>query len=183
MYFDTPKEVKLKNGQTLTVRRAEHKDALGLIDYLNTIGGESDNLTFGANEFKLTEQQEIDFIDNKNNDEDSLMLVGLVDGEIVCSADVSAKHGNRMKHITLLGVSVRKPYWRLGIGRAVMNELIEFAKQHERIEIIHLGVRAENTGAISLYEQLGFKRAGVYKNYFKIEDKYYDEILMELHLK
>lgn len=63
MYFDTPKTVRLKNGQTLTIRRAEHKDAIGLIDYLNTIGGESDNLTFGAGEFSMTQEQEIEFIE------------------------------------------------------------------------------------------------------------------------
>lgn len=110
------------------------------------------------------------------------MLIGLVDGEIVCSADVSAPHRNRVGHIAELGISVRKPYWRQGIGRIVMKELIKFAKQHEKIEIIHLGVRAENTGAILLYEQMGFERAGVHKNFFKAGDKYYDEILMELHL-
>ncbi len=36
--------------------------------------------------------------------------------------------------------------------------------------------------AIKLYEKLGFEKIGLYKNFFKIDGNYYDEILMNLYL-
>ena len=45
------KEIKLKNGQNLILRKANGNDAEKMIEYLNTVGGESDNLLFGKNEF------------------------------------------------------------------------------------------------------------------------------------
>lgn len=44
-------EVVLKNGQSMIVRRPVPSDARDMIDYLNTVGGESVNLLFSKNEF------------------------------------------------------------------------------------------------------------------------------------
>ena len=45
--------MKLKNGKFIEIRKAKKEDAAELLDYLNLVGGESDNLTFGANEFNM----------------------------------------------------------------------------------------------------------------------------------
>lgn len=82
MYFNCPKNVCLKNGQTLTIRRPEHKDAVEMLNYLNLVGGESDNLLFGAGEMTLTQEQEIEYIDQMDKDESSLMLLGRIDTEL-----------------------------------------------------------------------------------------------------
>ena len=50
------------------------------------------------------------------------------------------------------------------------------------MQVIHLGVKADNENAIKLYKKLGFEKIGVYKNFFKINGIYYDEILMNLYL-
>ena len=47
---------------------------------------------------------------------------------------------------------------------------------------MHLGVKADNLTALSLYRKMGFNEIGRHKNFFKINGKYYDEILMDLHL-
>ena len=53
----------LKNGLQLIIREAEKKDAASIIDYVNTIAGESENITFGPGEFKMTVEEEEKFID------------------------------------------------------------------------------------------------------------------------
>lgn len=182
MYFDKPKKVKLKDGQVITLRRAEKEDAQAMIDYLNLVGGESDNLTYGAGEMSYTLEQEIDYINKSNSSENALMLIAVADDSVVSIANINAFESVRIAHVADFGISVKKSYWRLGIGRAIMNELLEFARQHNKIEIVNLGVRAGNDGAISLYEQFGFKKVGYNKKFFKVGNKYYDNINMELHL-
>lgn len=180
-YFNESKTLQLKNGQQLVLRRPKAQDAKAMLAYLNMVGGESDNLLFGAGEMTLTTQQEIAYIDNMNEDENSLMLLGLSCGEIVTIAQISALAAKRIAHNAEVALSVRKPRWRQGIGGAIMAELIGFA-QHRDIKNISLGVRADNAKAIGLYKQFGFAKFGTHKDYFNIDGKYYDETLMILHL-
>ena len=57
----------------LFISEAEIEDASMIIDYLNQVGGESDNLTYGLNEFEEMEVIQ-DFIDQEN----SLLLCGFI---------------------------------------------------------------------------------------------------------
>ena len=172
----------LKNGDELLLRKAEKKDALGIVDYCNIVGGESDNLTFGLNEFNVTIEQEVNFIEEMNASKTSLLLVGLIENRIVCVGSVSAESRERLSHQCSIGMSVLKNYWGLGIGTCLLKEIIHFAKQTGKIEIVHLGTRTDNIRSIELYRKFGFQEIGVYRKFFKICDKYYDELLMNLYL-
>lgn len=41
------------NKMTLLINKAQRADAFRIVEYLNIVGGESDNLLFGANEFHI----------------------------------------------------------------------------------------------------------------------------------
>lgn len=176
------KNINLKNDKVLTIRKASPYDAKYIVEYLNIVGGESDNLLFGKDEFHLSEQDEAKYIDNINSSENSIMIIGIIDNIIVSVCQLSAPNRKRIEHNVSIVISVRKSYWNLGIGSAMMSELIDFARRNENIKNIHLGVRDENTNAVKLYEKFGFKKIGLHKNCMNIEGKYYDEILMDLYL-
>jgi len=176
------KEVQLKDGKTLLLRKPISEDANNIIEYLNIVGGESDNLLFGAGEFRLTVEQESAHIENINKDNNFLMLLGIIDNKIVSIAQISSPNRKRIGHNSEIAISVKKDYWRIGIGSVTMGSLIQFATEHDAIKNISLGVKATNHNAINLYEKYGFKIVGVHKGYFNIDGKYYDEILMDLNL-
>ena len=50
----------------LFISEAEIEDASMIIDYLNQVGGESDNLTYGLNECYLNEFEEMEVIQDFN---------------------------------------------------------------------------------------------------------------------
>lgn len=177
------REVILKNGERLILRQPEADDAQDIIDYLNQVGGESDNLLFGKDEFPLTVEQEIEFIKKVNDNENTLMLLGIIDDSIVSLAQISCNQRKRISHNSEIAISVKKQYWRSGIGSAVMEELIHFASNHSNIKNIGLGVKAGNENAIKLYEKLGFVKVGYHKDYFKIKGVYDDLILMDKYLE
>lgn len=56
----------------------------------------------------------------------------------------------------ILDVVVSQDHRQRGIGRNLLEELIEDAKEKQLIEV-YLEVKASNTKAISLYERLGFQ--------------------------
>lgn len=174
--------LKLKNGMDLLQRNAEETDAEKMIEYLNIIGGESDNLLFGKNEFRLNLEQEREYLRNAKEDSNTLMLLGFIDDNIVSVAQISASNRARIVHNSEIAISVKKEYWHMGIGSAQMNELIAFAKNNGKTRNISLGVRAENENAIKLYEKCGFTKVGVHKNFFNINESFSDEILMDLLL-
>jgi len=174
--------VQLKNGKELQIRKARKEDAAELIQYLNIVGGESDNLLFGANEFHMTIEQEEKYIEGLSNSSTSVLLVGTIEGKFVCVGNISAPMKGRIAHQCNLAMSVLKKFWGLGVGTHLISALIDFAKRAEKLEIIHLQVKSDNERAIALYKKMGFREIGMYPKYTKINDQYFDDILMNLYL-
>lgn len=70
----------------------------------------------------------------------------------------------------------------LGVGKALLTEAINKAKEIETIEKINLGVTASNQKAKQLYHKLGFKTYGIEENALIVDGVHYDDEYMVLHL-
>jgi len=175
-------EIELKNGQKLILRKSIIEDAEKMVEYLNIVGAESDNLLFGKDEFRLTAEQEMEHIKNISNDVNIIMILGIINNNIVSIAQISSPSKKRIAHNSEVAISVRKDYWRNGIGSNVMAQLIRLVKERGTIKNISLGVKSNNKGAIIMYEKFGFRRVGVHKDYFNVDGVYDDEILMDLYI-
>ena len=67
--------------------------------------------------------------------------------------------------VHLLNVAVAVDARRRGLGRALMNDLFAYAREHAVVRIL-LEVRASNAPALALYESLGFSRFNVRPRYY-----------------
>lgn len=172
----------LKNGKELIIRKANLEDAKKLAQYKTIVCSESDFLTYGENEVKITAEKEgrdIEEINNKNN---SIIAVAILDDEIVGSIVFKTPNKIRLQHKGDMGITIRKDYWRLGIGSLLMGYLINWAKKTEIIKKINLRVRADNENAINLYKKYGFKKEGVISRDFCVNGIFYDSIFMGLEI-
>lgn len=169
--------MRLKNGMELKIRPAMVEDADKIISYLNRVGGESDNLTYGKNEFRLTAEEERFFIRELQCKKNSVLLLGLVETRIVAIGNIMSEEKARLAHNAYLGISVARDYWNLGIGTLMMAELIRFSET-AGIRNLFLKVRSDNLYAIRLYEKYGFETVGLIPNELLINGKYYDNLLM-----
>ncbi len=176
------KQEVLRNGKTLKIRSAVEQDAENLLAYCNLVGGESDFLTYGKNGCNRTVEQERQFLGEFQNQPNSIYLLGFIEEELVCSANLCAEPKARLAHNCELGITVRKKLWGLGAAGILMQELIDFAKNRSMLRAIHLGVYATNEPAIRLYQKFGFQTVGRLKDYFSVDGHYYDELLMDLYL-
>ena len=73
-------------------------------------------------------------------------------------------------------IAVKKEFRQMGFGKMLMNALIEDAKS-QNIKAMTLEVRVTNESAIALYKKLGFKEAGIRKNYYSDKE---DALIMWL---
>lgn len=175
-------EYPLKNGKTLILRKPAKQDAASMIAYLNQVGGETDFLLVGKNGCRYTVEQEEAFIESINANENSLMLLGFIEEELVTISSLNTPANPRIAHNSELAISVKKACWNLGIGSIVMQTLIDFATKNPVISCIHLGVYAKNTRAQALYKKFGFQQYGFFPRKFFVNGEYHDEILMNKYM-
>ena len=172
--FCSAETLTLRDGRQCTIRSVEPEDAPLMLQYMKIMLGETPFLLRTPEEFDYTAEEEAAILTRKRDDPRSLMLVAEVDGEIAACADVQS-HGaqSRRFHRAELGISVRKDYWRLGIGSAMMERLIAFARQ-AAFEQIELTVESKNYRALPLYHKYGFVIYGTRPHGLKYPDGSYD---------
>lgn len=172
------KRVQLKNGEELTVREALPADAKGVLNHMRKVGDESDTLTFSSKEIIREVEEQAKIIQENLDTENKVFILALLGDELVGVMNVTASNRARLKHVGEFGISVRKVHWQKGIATFMLNYMMEWAEANSILRKINLRVLAHNTGAIGLYEKLGFEREGILRSDFYLDDKYHDCVLM-----
>ncbi|HLM80269.1 MAG TPA: GNAT family N-acetyltransferase [Terriglobales bacterium] len=104
------------------------------------------------------------------------------DSKLVGIAGLLIGKGQKEVHKgRLVGMYVQPSARRAGVGRRLVETIIEFARHH--VELIQLAVVSDNEQARRLYERLGFLEYGVERKALKQDGHYYDEVLMAKDLK
>ena len=110
---------------------------------------------------------------------DRFVLGALHNGELVGIVTFMRESGLKMCHKgNVFGMYVKPDFRGKSIGKLLLTELIEQAKQCEGLEQINLTVVADNHSAKKLYESLGFEVYGTERNALKFEGNYFDEDLL-----
>lgn len=110
-----------------------------------------------------------------------VVLGAWIGGELVGTADYKRETGPKQAHKAVIrGVFVAPQWRRHGVAASLLRALIVAARAE--VEQLLLTVVGGNTGAIALYEQLGFVVYGVEPRARKELDGYSDKVLMVLRL-
>lgn len=171
-----------KNDEKVVIRQLESIDAKNVLQYLCIVGGETDYLLFDHQGLGISIAEEEHILDQYYNHPNSLLLGCFIGEKIVSISNLSVKEKQRIKHISSLGISVKKQYWHQGIGRNLMKYMIEYAQKNDQIKVIQLEVRSDNLNAISLYKEMGFHSIGTMPKAMKIDDIYYENQIMLLEV-
>ena len=165
----------------ITYRTAVPSDAAQLLEYLKQVGGETDNLTFGAKGIPFTVEQEAALLERIANDPRSSFFLALDGEKIVGNACVDGSPNARLCHRRNLAITVLRDYWGRGIGTGLMERMLAFCRE-SGAELASLEVRSDNERAKALYRKFGFVSFGTFPKYFKIDGKYFDVDCMTLEL-
>lgn len=171
------KRIQLRNGQYCVLRSLVEQDAKALLRLTRQVACETRFLLQGPKEIAATEEQERAMIQCAAKEPDCILLGAYVQMQLIASCGFTpAALYNRTKHRANLGISVLQKYWGLGIGSALLEELILLAGQagYEQLE---LSVLSGNKRGRSLYEKYGFVVCGTVSRACRYEDgSYADEL-------
>jgi ribosomal-protein-alanine N-acetyltransferase len=81
----------------------------------------------------------------------------------------------------LLNLSVAKPYQKQGLGRFLLEHMIQIARNNQAANMF-LEVRPSNISAIALYENMGFNEMAIRRGYYPAANGREDAVLMGLAL-
>ncbi len=173
-------EILLNNGRRCTLRPAEARDAKAMIEFLKIVSAETPFLLRNADEITFTVDGERAFLESMLNAPCGIMMIAEIEGEIAGNCALSPV-GNmrRTAHRCEFAIALKRKYWGIGIGAAMMNAAFARAKAigYKQIE---LEVIAGNDRAMRLYERFGFVQTGTIQCAIRYDDgAFRDALIMQ----
>lgn len=160
------------NGGELLLRNPREEDARMLIDYLKITCGETRYLVKEPEEITMTLEEEEAFIRKQNDSENSLILLGFLNGRYVGNCSLMGNGPLRYRHRVSMGIALYQEFTGLGIGRVMIGALLKIAGE-KGFEQVELEVVKDNERAIRLYREMGFEICGTFPNNMKYKDGSY----------
>lgn len=174
-----PRTITLKDGRTCILRPTHPDDAAEMIDYMKQIAEDTRFTLRTPEEVTFTLEQEREILGHLLEDNGSVMMVAEVEGQVAGNCSISGMgYKSRIRHRCSMAIALKKDFWNLGIGYAMITYLAELTKQIG-FEQMELEVVTDNVRGRKLYEKCGFTETGKRLRAMKYEDgTYADEIIM-----
>ncbi len=112
---------------------------------------------------------------------DLVQFIALDGDRVVGWADIFPAWADAVKHCGSLGMGVLAGYRRQGMGERLLRACLAKARA-QGMTRVELEARADNAGAICLYERVGFEHEAVKRNAMRFDGVYYDAVQMSLLL-
>lgn len=145
---------------SITIREAIPADAAEILAVMKQLSRETDFLVLDEVGMQLTPEllalNLADIYESENN----LLLLALADEKIIGTASVKAAGEPSVAHIGEIGISILKAYWGIGLGSALLEEIIAWAQASGVIRRLELTVQVRNTRAVGLYQKFDFVKEG-----------------------
>jgi RimJ/RimL family protein N-acetyltransferase len=170
-------EYLTKDGRRFTIRKPTTDNAEEIINYSKTLFASTDQVLTILEEYTITLENEIKWIENLNDNPNSLLLIAEMDNSVIGLLFFIPNTKKKILHTGEFGVNVHPRYQGLGIGRLLIEALLEWASQNVQIEKVFLQVFATNVNAIKLYKTLGFIEEGRHIKAIKQENGTYVDII------
>lgn len=136
-----------------------------------------------AASFEEEKEQPIEKYIIRFQSEDSFTFGAFDKGELVGVVTLIKEKLIKLRHkATIVAMYVLPEKRGMGIGKALLEEVIAKAKEIEGVEQVYLSVVSTNEPAKKLYSVMGFECYGTEKRALQLGDDYYDEDLMVLFL-
>ena len=168
----------LKDGRVCIFRNPERGDAAAFARFSYQVRTETDFLLALPEEVEQDTEEVARRLEATTSGQTQMMLCAFVDGKLIGFAIVG-QIGSRRKvlHRASFGISILKEYWGLGIGTALVEHCIQYAKQAGFLQL-ELDVVAENQSAIKLYSRHGFVEFGRNPLGFRRSDGSWQEVVL-----
>ena len=111
----------------------------------------------------------------------AVYVAARADGSVVGRLSLARDTHPASAHVADLGLMVAKSARRSGVGRALLEAAVDWARSNG-VQKLELHVFPWNEPAIALYELFGFEREGYRKAHYRRAGEHVDAILMAFHV-
>ena len=103
-------------------------------------------------------------------------IYGAFDGQdLVGTVGLHRESSRKLAHKALIwGVYVAPSFRQRGVGRLLMERVLEHAASMPGLLQVTLGVNTENTAAIALYRSMGFETFGLERGFLLVDGVLHD---------
>ena len=175
---------KTKKENEYLIRYPQDGDAPAMCGYINELSKEKTFVRFQGEEVLL--EDETKYLNGqlkKIKDKRTVQLLVFSDNRLVGISAVDLKDKTE-SHEGVFGISLSKDFRGEGIGKTLMRLTIgEAINNLPQLQIITLGIFGNNTLAISMYKNFGFKEYGRLPKGIFYKGKYIDHIYMYKNVK
>ncbi len=161
---------------SVTIRPARPEDAATLVALGAAVGREPEAWLLNADGWRGV-SEERRYLRALKRHPDAAVFVADEEGAIVGRLSVARDPHQASRHVADLGLMVASSHRRRGIGRALLEQAVTWARD-AGIRKLELHVFPWNEPAIRLYEQFGFEREGLRRQHYRRGSELVDAILM-----
>jgi len=182
----TESETKIFAGRKIKIRKLSQRDLRNVKkfqEFINSLTEEQVKILMNKNLSLKEEEKWLEEKLNKIKSHKKTFLVAEYNNIVVGTTGIELGIG-RKNHIGNFGITIRKGYRGIGLGKYLMGEIIKLAKKElkPKPKIIRLSVFATNKPAIGLYKKYGFKKVAIIPKQLKYNGKLFNEVIMLLEL-
>ena len=159
----------LKNGQEAVLRSPKMGEGGIYLDFLKNICQESEFVLMYPEEIRMNEEAEEQWIKTGLDDPLGVRISCFVGEKLAGNCQIVRFGRLKTAHRAAIAISVRKAFWRLGIGTKLMEEMLGLA-QEWGVEQVELQYVEGNFRGQGLYEKMGFIEAARVPDSYRLAD-------------
>ena len=162
--------------EDVVIRAATAGDAAALVELARSVGREPEGWLLTTTGWRSA-ADERRFLRAVRSHPDAAVFVAETTDGVVGRLSLSRDPHPGSRHVADLGLMVAPADRRRGIGRALLERAVEWARG-AGVRKLELHVFPHNAPAIALYERFGFRREGYRRAHYLRNGRYLDAILM-----
>jgi RimJ/RimL family protein N-acetyltransferase len=167
---------------TFVVRHAEPRDATELKELGDAVAAEPEGWLATSNGWRSATDERRYLRAVRRYPHAAVLVAETEDGRVVGRLSIARDQHPASRHVADVGLMVDADYRRQGIGRALMEAGVAWARE-SGVSKLELHVFPWNDAAIALYERFGFVREGLRRNHYRRGDELVDAILMAYEVR
>jgi RimJ/RimL family protein N-acetyltransferase len=160
----------------VVIRRATPADAPGLVSLAREVGAEPEGWLISTSDWRGA-SDERRYLRSIRRSPNAAVFVAEAPEGLVGRLSLARDPHPASFHVADLGLMVAAGYRRRGIGRALLEQAVEWARR-SRVSKLELHVFPHNEPALALYQAFGFVEEGYRRRHYRRGGEYVDAILM-----
>jgi RimJ/RimL family protein N-acetyltransferase len=163
------------------IRPAVPDDAVGMLELTRSVADESYNgILHSSGDTLRTVEEQRKVIEQRMGSGNCMILLAEANGQIIGIVSCVGGVLTSTERTVGLGIMVKKEWRGQGIGTAMMQHILAWARNTPIVKRVDLEVLTNNPRAAHIYEKLGFQTEGIKRQIYFKDGEFVDAQVMAI---